>query len=205
MDDAHDCAPQSGRAPRLIQINRRGAARCLMGLMVNPIAAWHADHVRFARLLDLLEQELTRFHAGATPDYDRMHDIVQWLREYSDTAHHPREDVAFTRMVAREPSLQLQVSRLLQEHRVIANAGQALVELLDGAAGGATMPRADIEAAADTYLVYYRTHMATEEREMLPRAEKLLGDADWAAVAAAVPEDRARSAEALRVARTLGL
>lgn len=176
-----------------------------MGPMVDPIAAWHADHLRFARLLDQLEQELARFHVGATPDYDRMHDIVQWLREYADTTHHPREDVAFARMVARDPSLQLLVSRLQQEHRVITNAGQALLELLDGAAGGATLPRADVEAAADTYLVYYRNHMATEDRAMLPRAAQLLGDADWAAVAAAVPEDRAHSAEALRVARTLGL
>jgi hemerythrin-like domain-containing protein len=176
-----------------------------MTAMVDPIAAWHADHVRFARLLDVLEQEVARFHAGESPDYDRMHDIVQWLREYSDTAHHPREDVAFERMAAHDPTLRLQINRLLQEHRVIAHAGQALLELLDGAAGGATLPRTDIEAAADTYLVYYRNHMATEEREMLPRAAKLLGDADWAAVAAAVPEDRAHSAEALRVARTLGL
>lgn len=173
--------------------------------MVDPVAMWHSDHVRFSRLLDMLEEEIARFHAGESPDYDRMHDIVQWLREYSDTTHHPREDVAFERMAARDPSLRLQINRLLQEHRVIAHAGQALLELLDGAAGGSTIPRADIEAAAATYLVYYRNHMATEEREMLPRAARLLGDADWQAVAAAVPEDRARSAEALRVARTLGL
>lgn len=175
-----------------------------MVAMVDPIAVWHSDHVRFARLLDLLDAEVARFHAGESPDYDRMHDIVQWLREYSDTLHHPREDVAFERMAARDPALALQINRLLQEHRVIAHAGEALLELLDGAAGGTTMPRTDIEAAAATYLVYYRNHMATEEREMLPRAARLLGDADWAAVAAAVPEDRARTAEALRVARTLG-
>jgi hemerythrin-like domain-containing protein len=173
--------------------------------MADPIAVWHSDHVRFARLLDQLEGEVARFHAGEPPDYDRMHDIVQWLREYSDTAHHPREDAAFERMAAREPSLRLQINRLMQEHRVIAHAGQALLELLDGAAGGATLPRADIEAAAATYLVYYRSHMAAEESQILPRAAQLLGDADWAAVAAAVPEDRERTAQALRVARTLGL
>lgn len=173
--------------------------------MVDPVAVWHSDHVRFSRLLDMLEAEIARFHAGESPDYDRMHDIVQWLREYSDTMHHPREDVAFERMAAHDPTLRLQISRLQQEHRVIAHAGEALLELLDGAAGGSTLPRAEIEAAAATYLVYYRNHMATEEREMLPRAAKLLGDADWQAVAAAVPEDRERTAEALRVARTLGL
>lgn len=192
-------------APDLTWINRSRAPGCEMTAMVDPIAVWHSDHVRFSRLLDMLEAEIARFHAGESPDYDRMHDIVQWLREYSDTLHHPREDVAFERMAAHDPTLRLQISRLQQEHRVIAHAGEALLELLDGAAGGSTLPRAEIEAAAATYLVYYRNHMATEEREMLPRAAKLLGDADWQAVAAAVPEDRERTAEALRVARTLGL
>lgn len=173
--------------------------------MTNPIAVWHSDHVRFSRLLDLLEAELVRFHAGEDPDYDRMHDVVQWLREYSDTSHHPREDVAFARMAARDPSLNLPVARLTQEHRVIAHAGQKLLELLDGAAGGATIPRADIEAAAATYLAYYRNHIATEEAKILPRAGELLGAGDWAAVAAAVPEDRERSARALRAAAALGL
>lgn len=173
--------------------------------MANPVAVWHSDHVRFARLLDLLEQELARFHAGGTPDYDRMHDIVHWLREYSDTAHHPREDVAFERLVARDPSLRLPVNRLLQEHRVIAHAGQALLERLDAAASGTFEPRADVEAAAASFLVYYRSHLNTEEAWILPRAAELLTDADWAAVAAAVPEDRERSARALRAEAALGL
>lgn len=190
---------------RLIQINRGAVPGCQMERMENPIAAWHSDHVRFARLLDLLEQELARFHVGETPDYDRMHDVVHWLREYSDTAHHPREDVAFERLAARDPSLRLPVNRLMQEHRVIARAGQALLERLDAAASGTFEPRADVEAAAATFLVYYRSHLSTEETQILPRAAELLTDADWAAVAAAVPEDRERSARALRAAAALGL
>ena len=43
-----------------------------------------------------------------------------------------------------------------------------------------------LEAAAATYLVYYRHHLAAEENEFLPRAAQLLTPADWAAVAAAV-------------------
>lgn len=189
----------------LTQINPRRAHGYEMASMADPIAVWHSDHVRFARLLDLLEQELARFHAGEAPDYERMRGIVRWLREYSDTAHHPREDVAFERLAARDPSLRLPVNRLLQEHRVIAHAGEALLERLDAAASGTFEPRADVEAAAATFLVYYRNHLSTEEARILPRAAELLTDADWAAVAAAVPEDRERSARALRAEAALGL
>lgn len=190
---------------RLTQINPRRGQGYEMEAMTSPTAVWHSDHVRFARLLDGLDEELARFHAGGTPDYDRMHDIVRWLREYSDTSHHPREDVAFERLAARDPSLRLPVNRLMQEHRVIAHAGQALLERLDAAAVGSYEPRADIEAAAATFLVYYRNHLSTEEALILPRAAELLSDADWAAVAAAVPEDRERAAQAMRAAAALGL
>jgi hemerythrin-like domain-containing protein len=119
--------------------------------------------------------------------------------------HHPREDLAFERMVQRDPALRIPVNRLLQEHRIIAYAGESLLERLEDAANGGFAPRAELEAAAATFLAYYRSHMATEESAILPRAAELLQDADWAAVAAVVQKEDARTAQALRVARSLGL
>jgi len=192
-------------AQRLIQIKRLRLARCLIGLMIDPIAAWHADHARFARLLDDLEAEVLRFHEGGSPDYERMRDIVLWLRHYADGVHHPREDVAFERMALRDASLGLQVNRLRQEHRVIGHAGEALLAGLDAAANDGFAPRAELETAAATFLVYYRNHLNSEETNILPRAAGLLGEEDWAAVAAVVPAESGRAAAALHAARTLGL
>ena len=192
-------------AHRLIQIKRCRARGCLIHGMVDQISAWHADHERFVRLLDLLEKEVVLFHSGEQPNYELMRDIVLWLRHYADGVHHPRENVAFERMAQRDPPLRVLVNRLLQEHRIIANAGEWLLERLEDAANGGFAPRADLEAAAATFLAYYRNHMATEEGMILPRAAKLLQDADWAAVAAVVPQEDARTAEALRVARGLDL
>jgi hemerythrin-like domain-containing protein len=155
--------------------------------MAKPIAAWHADHVNFARLLNLLERQLAAFHAGEQPDYALMRDIIHYLRHYPDRFHHPREDVAFARLVERDPALELQLARRLQEHRVIAAAGERLLEVLEGAAEGALIERHAVEAAAATYLVYYRHHLAAEEQEVIPRAAQLLTSSDWAAVVAAAP------------------
>jgi len=88
---------------------------------------------------------------------------------------------------------------------VIAHAGESLLVRLDDAANGGFAPRAELEAAAATYLAYYRSHMATEESLVLPRAAELLGAADWTAVAAVAPKEDARTREALRAARGLGL
>jgi hemerythrin-like domain-containing protein len=151
------------------------------------LAAWHQEHVHFARLLDLLEQEVAAFHADEHPNYQLMVDIVDYLRYYPDRFHHPREDVAFARLVARDPELELPVARRLQEHRVIAAAGEALLGQLYAVVEEAMVARSALEAAAATYLVYYRHHLAAEEREVIPRAAELLTIDDWAAVAAAVP------------------
>jgi len=104
--------------------------------MAEPIAAWHADHVNFARLLNLLERQLIAFHAGEEPDYPVMPASVYYLRHYPDRVHHPREDVAFARLVARDPALQLPIARRLREHRVIPAAGEELLKLLQGVVEG---------------------------------------------------------------------
>jgi len=83
--------------------------------------------------------------------------------------------------------MELMINRLLQEHRVISTAGEELLNRLNEAAEDVITPRVALEAAAATYLVYYRHHLATEEREIMSRAAQLLTQEDWAAVAATVP------------------
>src|SRR5262245_47229575 len=131
--------------------------------MANPIAAWRTDHANFARLLNFVERQVLAFHLGEPLDYPLLLAILYYLRDYPDRVHHPREDVAFARLVERDLALQLPVARRLQEHRVIAAAGEELLKLLQGAVDGALIERSAIEAAAATYLVYYRHHLAAEE------------------------------------------
>jgi hemerythrin-like domain-containing protein len=151
----------------------------------NALAAWRADHLAFSHLLDLLDREVIAFHTGAEPNYPLMFDILRYLHEYLDRSHHPREDVAFARLAEREPTLQLQVARRLQEHRVVAAAGGSLLTLLNGIMDGSLIARADVERAAATYLVYYRHHLRAEEELVIPQAAAVLSREDWSAVAAA--------------------
>jgi len=125
------------------------------------------------------------FHTQAQPNYALMFDVLRYLHEYVDRSHHPREDVAFARLAEHEPVLQLQVARRLQEHRVIAAAGESLLTLLDSIMDGNLIARAEIERAAATYLVYYRHHLRAEEELVIPQAAALLTCEDWSAVASA--------------------
>ncbi len=153
---------------------------------MDPIVAWHTEHQYFQRLLALLQSQLDVFHRGERPNYELMLDILSYLREYGDAYHHPREDVAFARLAARRPDIDLALARLRQEHRVIERACERLVQLLDQALDGAMVQRAEIEGAAATYLVYYGNHIAKEEETVLVLAEKVLQPDDWEAVRTAV-------------------
>jgi len=151
-----------------------------------PVEMWHAEHARFQRLLAELQRHVDLFHSGERPDYERMIEIVDTLHEAGEASHHPREDVAFARLALRCPDLALPLARLKQEHRVIANAGGALRELLSEALDGAVLPRAQVEVAAAMYLVYYGNHIAHEEEDILNRAAESLTAEDWQAVRDAV-------------------
>ena len=158
--------------------------------MPDPIAAWHAEHAYFKQLLDLLHKQVDAFHTGKRPNYELMLDIISYLQDYTDKVHHPREDVAFARLAMHRPDIDLVLARLCQEHRVIAHAGATLRRLLTEILGGAVIARAETEAAAATYLVYYGNHIAKEEEELLSGAAQALTPEDWEAVKHAVPAGR---------------
>jgi hemerythrin-like domain-containing protein len=158
--------------------------------MIDPIVAWHEEHVYFHRLLKLLRRELDVFHSGERPNYELMLDALAYLRDYADQYHHPREDEAFERLARRCPDMELALMRLHQEHRVIAQAGETLLRLIDSALEDVVVPRPEIEMALATYLVYYGNHIAREEEDVLPRAAKELAPADWSAVKNAAPAGR---------------
>ncbi len=150
--------------------------------MSNQISKWKAEHTDFIRLLRILKSQVDLFHQQAEVNYELMLDIVYYLTQYPDRFHHPREDIAFGKLAEGDPSTQSRVRELLAEHRVIASAGRRLVEQLNRILSDAMLERESVEADAATYIVYYRQHMAREERDLFPRLEDVLRNEDWKAV-----------------------
>jgi len=147
---------------------------------------WHADHVKFAQLLTLLEGELQRFHDGGSPDYELMLDIMYYMTNYSDVLHHPKEDLVFARVKARDAHLGASVDSLTAQHAQLREIGETMVRALDEIVDGSMAPRTRLEAAARSYVGALRAHMRTEENEILPAAGRLLSAADWTEVDAEI-------------------
>ena len=78
---------------------------------------------------------------------------------------------------------------------MIAQAGEALQRQIEAILGGAIVPRAEVEMAAATFLVYYGNHIAREEEDVLTRAAMHLTEADWELVENAAPMLRGKQAQ----------
>jgi hemerythrin-like domain-containing protein len=154
--------------------------------MHDTLALWHADHVNFGRLLDLLDDELKLLHDAGAPDYELMLDIMYYMTHYPDVLHHPREDLVFARIKERDAAAGRTVDELTVQHAQLRDMGEAMIRGLDDILNGSITSRERIEATARAYVDGFRAHMRTEENEMLPLAERLLSESDWTGVDAAI-------------------
>jgi hemerythrin-like domain-containing protein len=154
--------------------------------MSDTLSSWHSEHLNFAKLLDLLEGELGRFHDGGSPDYELMLAIMYYMTHYPDVLHHPKEDLVFAKMRERDNSVAATVENLLAQHASLKTCGATLVRDLDGIVDGSIMSRESIETTARDYLDEFRRHMRIEEEEILPRAAKLLQRKDWSEIDAEI-------------------
>jgi hemerythrin-like domain-containing protein len=147
---------------------------------------WHADHVNFGRLLNLLEGELDLLHDAGSPHYQLMLDIMYYMTHYSDVLHHPKEDLVFARMKARDENIGPTIDELTIQHTQLRDMGESMVRALDDVVNGSITSRERIEATARAYVSALRAHMRTEESEILPRAGRLLSESDWTEIDAAI-------------------
>lgn len=126
----------------------------------------------------LLLQEHRR--QGTQPDFAALRAMLFYLDEFPEKRHHRKEsELLFPRLRARTPELRDQLYQLDEDHehgeRKIRELEHALLafEMLGESR------RAAFEDAFSRYADFYLAHMAMEEREILPLAERMLSEADW--------------------------
>ena len=154
--------------------------------MSETLALWHEDHVNFARLLHILEDELALFHEGGSPDYALMLDIMYYMTQYPDVVHHPKEDLVFAKIKERDITAAAAIDTLTRQHVFLKACGEQLVHDLDDIVNGSIIARSAVGASARDYLANFREHMRVEERDILPLAARLLQLNDWSAIDAAI-------------------
>ena len=152
--------------------------------MPNVIDGLRREHVRMARLLDILAREIAAFENGQAPDYDLVGDILAYALNYPDLVHHPTEELVLERLLARAPEAADEVGDLTAEHARLAALTRRFAAALQNVLQDHTLPRDWFVDVARDYLGFSRRHMQMEEVLFFPAALRHLTDEDWADIAA---------------------
>ena len=147
------------------------------------------DHRNMSLLLDLLESECNRLYHDETPDFELLHDIMQYMTVYPDAVHHPKEDRLYAELKAARPDLTAGFQRIAIDHISIAESGRRLRDDFASAESGTAVYRKSLVADALRYVNSLRSHMQWEEldlfrrcRQMAAQGHRLIVDADVASV-----------------------
>jgi hemerythrin-like domain-containing protein len=118
---------------------------------------------------------------GTLPDFAALRAMLFYLDEFPEKRHHRKEtELLFPKLRARTP-----LSRELIDHLDADHAsGERKIRDLEHALLAFEMMgeprRAAFEDLANRYVAFYLAHMALEERDVLPLAERVLTKQDWA-------------------------
>ncbi|HEX6017032.1 MAG TPA: hemerythrin domain-containing protein [Burkholderiaceae bacterium] len=145
---------------------------------IDVIRSEHAALAAMLRSIQLLLAQHRR--EGTPPDFAVLRAMLFYVDEFPDKRHHKKEsELLFPKLRARTPQHRDVLDRLDLEHA----RGELRVRELEHALLAFEMMgesrRAAFEDAAARYVDFYLAHMALEEREILPLAERTLSAADW--------------------------
>jgi hemerythrin-like domain-containing protein len=156
------------------------------------------EHDALARLLTAIHQHLDGHRrAGTRPDFVSLRAMLFYLDEFPEKRHHLKESqLLFTQLRARAPAARRLLDALEEEH---LQAGRAIRELEHALIAYDVMGesrRAAFEQAMTRFDAFYRSHIATEDRDVLPWAERVLTEQEWQDLDDAFLADTERDARA---------
>ncbi|WP_018906045.1 hemerythrin domain-containing protein [Variovorax paradoxus] len=146
------------------------------------------------RSITLLLREHRRH--GTLPDFDALQAMLFYVDEFPEKLHHPKESLLlFPKLRGRSAQTDAVLDRLEREH---AHGEFAIRELEHALLGFRTMSgtaqcemrRDHFEQLMRHYADFYLAHMQVEETQILPLAESVLSDGEWAELDAAFRMNR---------------
>lgn len=148
----------------------------------------HHDHVNLNRLLVILSEKVIKLRAGEHPNFGLMADVIDYITEYADVHHHPREDLMYAYFHERSDALESAIVRCEQEHKDLKHLGVELYEALDCILHDAVMPMDKFIDKLDQFVLQQKTHIDMEEGVLFPILRAVATDDDWATLAEKLPK-----------------
>ena len=139
------------------------------------------EHMALSAMLRSILLLLEQHRRQATPpDFAALRAMLFYVDEFPEQRHHRKEsELLFPKLRARTPLARDMLDKLDTDHA----QGEHMIRELEHALLGFEIlgdsRRRAFEEAAQRYVDFYLAHMAMEEREILPLAERVLTEQDW--------------------------
>jgi hemerythrin-like domain-containing protein len=140
------------------------------------------EHVNIEKLLLVLEQELSVFDRNQRPDYEVIQAVISYFQDYPDCCHHPKEDMVFEKLKARDPVAAESVGDLEAEHQYEAKRLQRVAHIVRSILTDHEVLRQTFDDVMRDFIKHERKHMEMEERVLFPAAVNALRPEDWAGI-----------------------
>jgi hemerythrin-like domain-containing protein len=147
------------------------------------------EHLALTSILYALRRGVRHSDDGAPADIRLLHALIDYIVEFPERLHHPKESqVLFKLLARRAPAADALVAELEREHDRGARMIDAVTASLRryGAGDPSELPR--LARTVDAYAQFHAQHMSKEEDRLLPIAERALTAGDWVAIAEAFRE-----------------
>ena len=150
------------------------------------------EHAALTAMLRSVLLLLGQHHRNGTrPDFAVLRAMLFYVEEFSEQCHHRKESkLLFPKLRARAPLSRQLLDRLDEDHARAEHKVRELQHQLTAFEILGDIRRAGFERAARRYADFYLKHMALEEREILPLAERVLTEQDLSDLDEAFGESR---------------
>jgi hemerythrin-like domain-containing protein len=138
------------------------------------------EHESIAALLDTLEAQVAVLAEAGEPDYDVLQALAEYFTDYPALVHHPKEDLIWQALKARDAAAAAAVGDLPAEHARLAK----LVHGFGAIVHDDEVPRDAATHVIRRFIEAERQHIAMEEESFLPAAARALRPEDWTALTA---------------------
>ena len=154
------------------------------------IATIKTEHRALGAVLYALQELLGKIATGhAPPEFELFSAVLYYIDDFQERCHHPKEDeYLFKSLSAATSEFDGVINGLQAAHVSGAHAVSQLHRYLVHYQGGVSHGLETFSAAVDAYATQMYEHMRCEE-DLLERSRDVIGESEWARIAAAFDEN----------------
>ena len=150
--------------------------------MTKIIETLREEHRNIEQLLAILEQELSIFDRNGRPDYQIIRAVIGYFQDFPDCCHHPKEDMIFEKLKARDPVAAESVGDLEAEHQNERNRLRRVADMIGSVLTKHEVLPQTFDDVMHDFIEHERKHMEMEERFLFSNAVNALRPEDWAGI-----------------------